>query len=102
MYLQLSFELTLLLCFVPEMVPLFPLRHTTAPIQQGGSHILSGLFSRSFEPCNRSFDLLRFIFRTALWLDLLQPELLLSFRRAPDRLGTVRHGKRTIRGGGQQ
>src|SRR6266852_6936405 len=88
------------------MVPAFPLRHTSAATQQNEDTLSAGLprlFPASVSQLlPRSFELFRFIFRAAIWLDLLKAELLLPLGRHPHRLSVVGHGKGTIRGSGLQ
>jgi hypothetical protein len=87
--------------FSPEMVPLFPLRHTANGIQQ--QKTLSSELPRFFRALAsrllpQSFELFRFIFRTAVRLDLVGPEPF--FPLGLNVLSAVGHGKGTIQGGG--
>src|SRR5260370_17079747 len=87
------------------MVPAFPFRYIPHGTQQQEDTLCSELLlvfralASHFLP---SFELLRFIFETAIRLNLIELVLLLSLRRDPDMLGAVGHGKGTFRGSGLQ
>ena len=77
------------------MVPLFPLRHTANGIQQ--QKTLSSELPRFFRALAsrllpQSFELFRFIFRTAVRLDLVESEPFFPLGRGPNVLSAVGRG----------